>query len=114
MLEQSVRDSIPNPVIVFDDIPPEFTREDAPIFLHYRQPSFTHLGMTPTPKGYQSLSDFHTHSLRRGIEHSLRVTSASVDRIYWNNWRTGQCQDVTRIDPKNEIVWREWSDRNSK
>jgi hypothetical protein len=53
-------DSLENPVIVFDT--PRGTAAGEPaIVLQCRQPSFTFLGIRPTAKGFQSLSDFHEH-----------------------------------------------------
>jgi hypothetical protein len=51
-------DALENPVIVFDEHLERADAVDAPIHLRYRQPSFTLLGICPTPKGFNSLSDF--------------------------------------------------------
>jgi hypothetical protein len=63
MLESSEREPLPNPIIVFDHDGDELFQEDAPILLRYRQPSFTRLGLAPTPKGFRSLSDFHANQI---------------------------------------------------
>jgi hypothetical protein len=50
--------ALENPVIVFDESLEDSDVIDTPIELRHRQPSFTFLGISPTPKGFNSLSDF--------------------------------------------------------
>jgi hypothetical protein len=94
MLEYRARDPTPNPIIVFDYLPPDFPPDDAPIMLSARQPSFTCLGITPTPKGFHSLSDFQASERRAwlGRLHCLmpRPAASEQDVMGWRHRRPSQ------------------------
>jgi hypothetical protein len=79
-------DTPENPVIVFDECPWELDGRELAIVLRYRQPSFTYLGVRPTPKGFKSLSDFHQHRVQVTAALSLgaipRFATTANDRSY--------------------------------
>jgi hypothetical protein len=108
MLQYPARDPLPNPIIVFDDLPPEFSRDDAPIMLSWRQPSFTDLGITPTPKGFRSLSDFQANQHRSRF-HSLfgtvpRLTASELDFMGWRNRRPSQMPSCPTTDTEDQSL----------
>jgi hypothetical protein len=65
-----------DPVIVFDEESESSSPVESPIFLKFRQPSFTCLYGNPIPKGYHSLSDFRTRFLVANLENPGAVMRA--------------------------------------
>jgi hypothetical protein len=65
-----------DPVIVFDEESESSSPVESPIFLKFRQPSFTCLCGDPIPKGYWSLSDFRTRFLVTNLDNPGAVLRA--------------------------------------